>query len=259
MPLRSPFKTWKPRGRGGADNWREPRADEAVVYIVTDSAEMPPSLDKIDVIAIGFEDTRVAVAGHRPCDVLPIISKGRDYTLLAFEYADFTPAAAWARYIESQESIIEDLKRETETREKWCALALAEHVRVGPSGPPASIPDPAQPITALGLRTAVVNGVCTHFLKYHGFEYGRIPTIAELLVIDHRTLVGGRNNLGRIGCAEVAAALAPYRSPAPHRHDWMKSADGDRRVCACGESQPRCAMCGGNRDTCGHFVGAGAL
>lgn len=190
MALRSPFKTWKPR-RGGAENWREPTQAEAVVYVITDGADTPPALAKIDVLAIGFADTRVATTRSAAQADLPHISQGADYTIITYDDADFTPAAAWARYIGRQESIVEDLKREVETREKWRAFALTEHVKVGPSGPPVA-----------------------------------------------------------------AAASEP---PKRHKHDWQKSADGDRRICACGADQPRCRVCGGNRDTCGHFVGAGAL
>lgn len=176
------FKTWKPRVRsGGAANWREPAAAEAKAYAITDGADTPPALATIDIIAVGYEGTRVALAGNFRRDVVPFIENGKDYMIAALDDVDFTPAAAWARYVERQESIIEDLKRETETREKWRAFALAEHVKVGPSGPP------------------------------------------------------------------------------PHRHEFKKSEDGARRTCHCGESHPRCRLCGGNRDTCGHFVGAGAL
>lgn len=117
-------------------NWREPTEDEVVVYVVTDTAETSPSISKYDVIKVSVStaNARIVVSARFPSDVAVRIQRTREGIMLRRDDVDFTPAAAWARYIDRQESIIEDLKGEVEVREKYLSLALSEHVKVGPSG-----------------------------------------------------------------------------------------------------------------------------
>lgn len=119
--------------------WRDPKPDEVKAWLVEDSATNPPALHSIPVIAIGYTDTRVILHGVH--DGIPSIGRApRGRTVALYEAVAFTPAAAWARYIEQQESIIEDLKREVATREGYREIALHAHAQIGPSGSKAVRP-----------------------------------------------------------------------------------------------------------------------
>lgn len=117
--------------------WRLPDAAEATIYEIVDAFDTPPTLVTNRVHQV--RDIYVAVErGAGRASALGTTARvgRRRVAVVPRSLVDFTPAAAWARYIEQQESHIEDLEQEIELRRRYLRNALTEHVKVGPSGPP---------------------------------------------------------------------------------------------------------------------------
>ena len=120
--------------------WSVPGAVEAKAYVVVDGVDQPPVLTTQDVLVTSI--THV-VTTNFIADHIGIRRWAKNITggagsiwMTPREWADLTPAAAWARYIERTENIIDDLKGEVETREKRLGGALAEYAKVDPSRTP---------------------------------------------------------------------------------------------------------------------------
>lgn len=122
--------------------WQPPDAAEASIYEVVDGVDQPPTLARTRVVYV--RDIYVALergAASRAHALGALVRiNRRSFTCIPRELVEFTPAAAWAGYIERQENHIEDLEQEIELRRTYLKCALTEHVKVGPSGPSAEAP-----------------------------------------------------------------------------------------------------------------------
>jgi len=122
--------------RKPAAGWILPAVAEKIIYVVTDTVDWPPSLCTHEVLVCNATHVVTKIAPSDGISVMHQVAGCGRAAVTARQWTHFTPAAAWAHYIERVESTIEDLRNEIETRERYLKTALTEHARVGPSGVP---------------------------------------------------------------------------------------------------------------------------